>query len=499
MQSQIRTSTINELLEKVRKNSYGRYLRRLTAIRLRGFVGQSVSFDFPVTAIIGPNGGGKTTILGAAACAYRNIAPRRFFAKSGLLDNSMSDWSIEYEIVDKTLSTHDTVRRTASFKQLKWSRDAIEREVVVFGVSRTVPATERTDMVRYASNSFTFDASARRPLGSAASKAISRILGRDVSAYSQIDVSPRGQVTLLTGRTEGGVDYSEFHFGAGESSVARMVVTIEGLPENSLVLIEEIENGLHPVATRSMVEYLIEVAERKRIQTIFTTHSNDALSVLPDQAIWAASKSAVFQGKLDVESLRAVTGQIDKSLAVFVEDEFARVWVEAALRSDPSGTLYPQVEVHGLQGDGTAVAVNRHHNLDPSSSVPSICFIDGDSQQRDGAEDHVYRLPGASPEGHIFDSVLEAWGTIGGQLTVALLQPFEKTADVKRMLDEVRRDSMDEHVLYGVTAQRLGFIPEETVKHAFARFWCVAKPNAAADIRKKISGSLRPALQGGRR
>lgn len=116
VKSQIRTSTINELLEKVRKNNYGKYLRRLTATRLRGFVGQSVSFDFPVTALIGPNGGGKTTILGAAACAYRTIAPRRFFAKSGLLDDSMADWSIEYEIVDKTLRPHDAVRRTASFK-----------------------------------------------------------------------------------------------------------------------------------------------------------------------------------------------------------------------------------------------------------------------------------------------------------------------------------------------------------------------------------------------
>ncbi len=491
MQSQIRQSKINELLEKVRKNSYGKYLRGLTATKLRGFVGQHVSFDFPVTALIGPNGGGKTTLLGAAACAYKKIAPRRFFAKSGLLDDSMADWTIEYEVVDKTLSSNDLVRRTAGFKQLKWSRDALEREIIVFGVSRTVPATERTYMVRYASNSFTFDEKSRHPLGNVAGIAISRILGRDVSAYSQIRISERGQVTLLTGRTEGGVHYSEFHFGAGESSVIRMIVTIESLPENSLVLIEEIENGLHPVATRSMVEYLIEVADRKRIQTIFTTHSNDALSVLPDQAIWAASKNAVYQGKLNVESLRAVTGQIEKALAIFVEDEFARVWVEAALRDDPQNALYPQVEVHGLQGDGTAVAVNRHHNLDPSSAVPSICFVDGDSRQTESDADRVFRLSGASPEGHVFDTVLEAWPHVGGQLTIALLQPFEQTAEVKRKLEEVRRDTMDEHLLYSVAGQRLGFIPEETVRHAFARFWCSAKPDLAAVMRSHVSDNLR--------
>ena len=42
--------------------------------------------------------------------------------------------------------------------------------------------------------------------------------------------------------------YSEFNFGSGESSVIRMVADIESQRENALVLIEEIENGLHPLA-----------------------------------------------------------------------------------------------------------------------------------------------------------------------------------------------------------------------------------------------------------
>ena len=32
-----------------------------------------------------------------------------------------------------------------------------------------------------------------------------------------------------------------------------MIMKIESLDENSLVLIEEIENGLHPIATQRMV------------------------------------------------------------------------------------------------------------------------------------------------------------------------------------------------------------------------------------------------------
>jgi len=136
-----------------------------------------------------------------------------------------------------------------------------------------------------------------------------------------------------------------------------MVLTVESLPENALVLIEELENGLHPVATRKMVEYLVGASERKKLQVIFTTHSNDALAILPDQAIWAATNNAVFQGKLDVESLRAITGQIERQLAIFVEDAFAKGWIEAVLRSASDSNLMRQVEVHALEGDGAAAGL----------------------------------------------------------------------------------------------------------------------------------------------
>ncbi|WP_368159633.1 AAA family ATPase, partial [Bacteroides cellulosilyticus] len=68
-QSEIRDSVINELFEKVSNKNYRKYLVKLTLNPIRGFQNETIKFDFPVTALIGPNGGGKTTVLGAAACA----------------------------------------------------------------------------------------------------------------------------------------------------------------------------------------------------------------------------------------------------------------------------------------------------------------------------------------------------------------------------------------------------------------------------------------------
>ena len=62
-QSQIRPSQIASLREKVEKKNYGKYLYKIELSRVRNFENQEVVFNFPVTALIGPNGGGKTTIL----------------------------------------------------------------------------------------------------------------------------------------------------------------------------------------------------------------------------------------------------------------------------------------------------------------------------------------------------------------------------------------------------------------------------------------------------
>src|SRR5262249_17023836 len=225
----------------------------------RGFRGEVVSFDFPVTAVVGPNGGGKTTVLGAVACLYKSVKPRQFFAKSGRFDESMVDWPFEYEVVDKQKNPRDAFRRSVSLRSMKWGRDALDRDVVTFGVARTVPPNERAELRKCASNSFAVEDSKIKKLAPKVAVAVQRILAKDVSDFSHMTVDTKGRVSLLSGHT-GGVKYSEFHFGAGESSIIRMVMKIEELPENALILIEEIENGLHPVATIRMVEYLIDVA-----------------------------------------------------------------------------------------------------------------------------------------------------------------------------------------------------------------------------------------------
>jgi energy-coupling factor transporter ATP-binding protein EcfA2 len=473
--SEIRKSDIDNLEERVSRTRYRKYLKRVVLSKVRAFRDREVSFDFPVTALIGPNGGGKTTILGAAGLIYAEVAPRRFFAKSGKYDSSMIDWSVEYELIDRDVNAKLSVSRIASFKRAKWNRTAVDRRVLVFGVERTVPATERRDLVKAAGG--TFVAVSEVALSTEVSGYVARILGKPIEGYNRLSVDKAGRVTLFAGSTAKGEQYSEFHFGAGEASIIRIVSEIEEAEDYSLILVEEIENGLHPVATRRVVEYLIDVALRKSCQVIFTTHSNDALLPLPPRAIWAAYNGEVLQGKLDIAALRTITGQIDAKLAIFVEDDFARLMVESALRSRGEVEI-SAVKIHAMGGAAPAITVNEQHNIDPTSSFPSICILDGDQAVSKDPGKRIYLLPGdSSPEAHVFGRVLDILDRVAAKLTVSMQLAPSQQERVKVVVRERSHTNRDKHVIWEQIGEDLDFTAGFIVSTAFLSVWAQEFPD----------------------
>ena len=465
--SEIRESTKLQLLSKVRKHDYGKYLYKASINKIRGFAGEDITYEFPVTALIGPNGSGKSSVLGVAGCAYKPIKPGNFFPKSAIGDESMSGWRVEYDLVDKGLNSRQIVKRTINFRQAKWVRgEVVDREVLFFGIERTVPAGEKTRYKKLMRSTYVHNGSLDA-LDADVAKQVEHILGKSVGEFRVTKVGHDDQ--FLVGRSSGN-QYSEFHFGAGESSIIRMITEIEKAPQNALILIEEIENGLHPVATLRMVEYLIEVAERKALQAVFTTHSDYALAPLPNEAIWACIDGKLKQGKLSVEALRAVSGRVDKKLAIFVEDEFAKHWVDSILR-EKLGIGFEQLEVHAVAGDGNAVSTHLGHMQNPSIQFKSLCLIDGDSKQADDELRGIFRLPGKQPELSVFESLYQNLNRDIAVLTVSCQRAPEAQDQVRRAMDDIILTNRDPHLLFSQLGIRIGFVSESIVRRAFFALW----------------------------
>lgn len=489
-QSEIRESEREHLNKRVQQRGFGRYLLAMNLVNIRAYHDAQIRFDFPVTALVGANGAGKTTVLGAAALPYDEVQPRLYFAKSGAYDSSMQNWRVEYELVD---DRRTLVKRTASYRRERWNRDAVERPVRIFGVTRTVPATERKDLSRAIGGQFTgFGETALTP---EAVKHVKTILDKDAEGYVLVDtVRAAGtQKQIYAAREREGVNYSEFHFGAGEASVIRIVRDIENAPDGSLILIEEIENGLHPVATRRLVEYLIEVAGRKSCQIIFTTHSNDALAPLPNEAVWSCSRGKVTQGKLDVAALRALTGQVEASFAFFVEDDFAERMATIGLRqyAPSAGVELFGIEIYAVSGEGNVDTFTRSHNKNPATTFKAAGIFDGDMRSRTDESEGLVAYPGdGDPEAHILERVESVIETIAPRLAMNLGLPPTAQARVIEATRSVMRTNRDPHLIYAQIGEQLDYLGEGVVANAYITQWAENYPNEVEAVFEPLLGRL---------
>lgn len=462
----VRPSDIAGLKERVSRQSYKQYIREMHLSSVRSFQSQKIAFDFPVTAIIGTNGGGKSTILGAAAIAYKGPPkPADFFPKSNVSDEAMAGWRIDYDLIERAKQKVGMFKCNSRFVSAKWRRDAqIVREIVYLPILRTVPASEQS---RY----WKFIGMQRNPnaiiesLSQSVASAAGRILGKDLSNFKVARASKEDSDFILVGATRDNKGYSQFHFGAGEASIITMIIKIESASDNALILIEEVENGLHPIATRKMVEYLIDVAKRKKQQVIFTTHSEASLEPLPPEAIWACIDGTAYQGRLSIQSLRAMTGRIDRKCVIFVEDRFAKDWVEDIMKQYLSEKL-ESTEVHAAGGYPYIISVVKHHNDNVTIKTKAKAVLDGDIEN-DSESQIVAKLPGQIPELEIFDYISDNIDRLASKVQQRCMCPSLSQQFIADQIKQTRIDTTDMHLLFSKLGELLLFTSEVVVRKAF--------------------------------
>ena len=75
--------SIRQLENKWKTTPFPQYLNSLELINIRGWDGQKIEFKFPIVAIVGENGMGKSTIIQAAASIYKApVGGYGFFAST---------------------------------------------------------------------------------------------------------------------------------------------------------------------------------------------------------------------------------------------------------------------------------------------------------------------------------------------------------------------------------------------------------------------------------
>jgi predicted ATPase len=318
---------------------------------IRGLNGLKIQLTYPISAFAGANGSGKSTILALAACAFHNVKqgfrlPGRlvpYYTMSDFLVQSEDEVPLEginiwYKILHNGWKKSPRLptgigpgwQSRSKNKGGKWSHYSrrVDRNVVFFGIERVVPHSERSVSKSYRHH---FQRAVLAGSEEAVQEIVGRILGRK---YEDFWFRQFTKYRLPHVKTKGTV-YSGFNMGAVENALFEIFSTIFAAPEGLLVVVDELELGLHDSAQRRFVKELKTICRDRHVQIICTTHSPTVLSCLPPEGRFflerRAKDTTVTEGVSPDYAAGRLAEQNSQELDVFVEDGIAENMVRSIL------------------------------------------------------------------------------------------------------------------------------------------------------------------------
>lgn len=310
------------------------FLNELRLQGIRGIDDLRLTFEYPVSVLAGGNASGKSTALFAAACAYkvqgtgpRDFVPSTLFPdyrpKVGRHEDKKHEivLGFEYSTPDGRLSMR--WRRSKG-----WNRSFLGRKNASQPVRqlylRTLSNLSNPSEVRgVLSMSWMKSAPQEKPLTASQIEFAQRMLP---FRYSEVVDLSSGKKNMLFAARELGVAYSELHMAAGERAILRLSQEIAQI-DGALVLIDEVEAGLHPWVQQMLMLQLQQLAVRKNLQIIVTTHSPVVLDAVPPHGrIFLerneAGRVVVRPAYRDIVQ-NALYGRASDALNLLCEDEAA--------------------------------------------------------------------------------------------------------------------------------------------------------------------------------
>jgi predicted ATPase len=392
-----RESKLDKDLRQWFVNDYSKKLLRRISITegtIRGLNKLDVSFDYPITAFAGVNGSGKSTILALACCAYHNNKKGFKLPKRKNSYYTYSDFFLQHtdEIPPQGIEIQywfamDNFAKTIipdgkgvgyqtrkKSQGGKWNNydSRMHKNVVFLGIERIVPHSERSQSRSYSKS---FKNVALKGWEDKVKDAVGYILGKKYDSYLHLEHA-RYSLPVVT---IGELTYSGFNMGAGENALFEIFSTIYSCKANTILVLDEIELGLHAKAQRLFMTKLKELCKETETQVICTTHSKEIFQCLPDEARYfiesVGGKTKVTPGISPDFAFSKLGAKETAELDLFVEDEVARALIQACLPS----ALRSRIKISVI-GSATAIAKQLAALHIRGEERPTLAVFDGDQR-----------------------------------------------------------------------------------------------------------------------
>lgn len=493
----------------------------ITNGEIRGLSPVEIEFKYPITAIVGENGAGKSTILALATCAFHNDTtfcpqskvrvnakkPHFYYTYGDFFTFSKDEPRISgVEIQSNYRSKDGTIKQDIRKKKLsgKWNdfNRRPKRVVSYLGISRIVPPSESNPHRNYC-RYFT-KANFNNEQMQQLRESMSHVIGR---SYSEIELMKYNSYHLFKAKRNS-VTYTGFNMGAGENAVLGLILEIMSAGAGALIVVDEIELGLHTQAQIRLIEELKKLCKRYKCQIICSTHSKDVLQKLPPCGRLFLKRtednSTVIIPNITAEyAFGKLSGQNSNEVSVLVEDEIG----EKLLTTFLSKQIRERINIISIGSDQAVLSHIAVHYREKIDSF--IAFLDGDKQSeknksirkiskilenqyKDGLDNEKFNeymdarlhyLPGSSsPEREVIERVMRAedFSYLESNWDVS-------TDDIIRGL-ELALNAEKHNEFYEIA--KAVSLPKNQVILDLMRFYKELNPNVKTEIENAINAIL---------
>lgn len=386
---------------------------------------KNVNLDFihPITVLSGSNKSGKTSVLLSIACSHYNFQRRN--VNNGILERNTwgnvmkfvaqdvqkTDWTyyISYREGEKiqlgkkgqrkcaTKKWNGVAKRNGQIGRPEKNSNKVGRYVCMIDLERIVPA-------RHLSNTAYVKAQ-KAPLNSSKNLIQEYLSYIFECKYSVNRIMSAADKDLYAYTVSS--KYSSYNTASGEDAITRIVQDIVDAPKGALILIEEIEIGLHPKIQRRLMDVLYHESAQNSKQFIVTTHSPTVLSsVKPESRIFIENLNGV-QKAYPCISVNAAFTKMDSEnyplLNLYVEDDLSKKMVKKAIAE-------LEIESRGFSKLIKVVVAGSAEHIYPfflmkkrlydAETINSgfACVLDGDKRSYGEDELLFYHYSNDSPE-----------------------------------------------------------------------------------------------------
>lgn len=297
---------------------------------LKGIKNLDISIDKNLVAIMGVNGCGKSTILHALACMYspydsgNDYRFSYFFTPNPDATWKNSKLSVSY--FDENIQK--IVKREYKKNVDRWSpryENRPKRDVFFIGIESCIPEIEiekQTSFIDYSTNSAS-DELSHKIIQSAAD-----ILNKD---YKGLTYHKTKKKELLGVHTLDNITYSSLSMGAGEQRVFKILKLVYTAKTYSLILIDEIDLLLHVTALKRLIKTLSEIAIKRKLQIIFTTHSLE-MNILKEYVdiryLDNLKEKTIVYDSINTDLIYDLSDCVEKPLEIYVEDLLSEILIK---------------------------------------------------------------------------------------------------------------------------------------------------------------------------